>query len=235
MNRNKTKNFSLVEVAANQLIELVLEHGLKPGDKLPNEYELARQLGVGRSTLREAIKRLVARNVLETHQGAGTFVSKKNGVPEDPLGLTFIAAEGNIKLALELSDMRILIEPYVAALAAQNATDKQIETMREICLEIKKAMEAGEDYVEHDTKLHCYIGQCCGNTVLQNLVMIIGDAARISVGVTKDKYRDVAFTEHWAIVRAIERRDVDGARYAMLSHLNTARDDLAQRLIENCE
>lgn len=227
------KNFegrTRVEFASEQIIQHILERNMKPGDQLPNEYDLARELGVGRSTLREAIKRLVSRNVLETRQGAGTFVSKKNGVPEDPLGLTFIAAEGNIKLALELSDTRLLIEPQVAALAARHATDEQIEKMRELCFGIKRAMESGQDYFKPDTQLHCYIGECCGNTVLQNLVSIIGDAARISIEITKDKHREVAFTEHWAIVQAIERRDADGARYAMLSHLNTARVDLVQML-----
>lgn len=230
---NNFEGRTRVEFASEQIIQHILEQNMKPGDQLPNEYDLAHKLGVGRSTLREAIKRLVSRNVLETRQGAGTFVSKKNGVPEDPLGLTFIAAEGNIKLALELSDTRILIEPQVAALAAHHATDEQIEKMRELCHEIKQAMESGQDYIKQDTQLHCYIGECCGNTVLQNLVTIIGDAARISIEITKDRHREVAFTEHWAIVQAIERRDADGARYAMLSHLNTARVDLAQMMIDH--
>ena len=125
-----------VEFAVNQIIQHILELNMKPGDQLPNEYELAKNLGVGRSTLREAIKRLVSRNVLETRQGAGTFVSAKNGVPEDPLGLTFISEGGDIKLALELSDVRMLIEPACAALAARHAKCDDIEKMKELCYEI---------------------------------------------------------------------------------------------------
>ena len=217
-----------VEFAVNQIIQHILELNMKPGDQLPNEYELAKNLGVGRSTLREAIKRLVSRNVLETRQGAGTFVSAKNGVPEDPLGLTFISEGGDIKLALELSDVRMLIEPACAALAARHAKCDDIEKMKELCYEIQDAVEGGKDYIRPDTQFHLYVAKCCGNSVLQNLVGIIGDAASVSILITKDKHRDVAFSEHWAIIQAIAAHDEDGARYSMLSHLNTARNDLVQ-------
>ena len=70
---------SRVDLAVDQIIQVILDRDMKAGDKLPNEYDLARELGVGRSTLREAIKRLVARNILTARQGAGTFVSEKNG------------------------------------------------------------------------------------------------------------------------------------------------------------
>lgn len=98
---------SRVDLAVDQIIQVILDRNMKAGDKLPNEYDLARELGVGRSTLREAIKRLVARNILTARQGAGTFVSEKNGVPEDPLGLTFMMEEGAENLALDLQDIRL--------------------------------------------------------------------------------------------------------------------------------
>ena len=78
-----------VEFAMDQIIQHILELNMRPGDQLPSEYELSKKLGVGRSTLREAIKRLVSRNVLETRQGAGTFVAEKTGVPEDRFDLHF--------------------------------------------------------------------------------------------------------------------------------------------------
>lgn len=75
---NKTKS------AEDEIVQLILDQDMQVGDKLPNEFDLAKQLGVGRSTLREAIRHLAARNVLEVRQGAGTFISGKRGVPEDP-------------------------------------------------------------------------------------------------------------------------------------------------------
>lgn len=82
---------------------------------------------MGRSTLREAIKRLVARNILTARQGAGTFVSEKNGVPEDPLGLTFMMEEGAENLALDLQDIRLMLEPETCAIVARGATPEQID------------------------------------------------------------------------------------------------------------
>ena len=123
---------SRVDLAVDQIIQVILDRNMKAGDKLPNEYDLARELGVGRSTLREAIKRLVARNILTARQGAGTFVSEKNGVPEDPLGLTFMMEEGSENLALDLQDIRLMLEPETCAIVARGATPEQIDQLREL-------------------------------------------------------------------------------------------------------
>ena len=85
----KGKTKPLPQIAAEDIIDLIKSNRLEPGDRLQNEYELAKLLNVGRSTVREAIRILVSRNILEVRQGAGTFVSYKNGIPEDPLGLAF--------------------------------------------------------------------------------------------------------------------------------------------------
>ena len=124
---------SRVDLAVDQIIQVILDRDMKAGDKLPNEYDLARELGVGRSTLREAIKRLVARNILTARQGAGTFVSEKNGVPEDPLGLTFMMEEGSENLALDLQDIRLMLEPETCAIVARGATPEQIDQMQAYC------------------------------------------------------------------------------------------------------
>jgi len=118
-----------VDLAVDQIIQVILDHDMKAGDKLPNEYELAHELGIGRSSLREAIKRLVARNILTARQGAGTFVSEKNGVPEDPLGLTFMMEEGEEILALDLQDIRLMLEPEICAIVARSATQEQIDQL----------------------------------------------------------------------------------------------------------
>ncbi|EEQ47942.1 FadR/GntR family transcriptional regulator, partial [Selenomonas flueggei] len=81
---------ALTDAVAAQIIEYIQEHGLAPGDKLPTEQELVEMFQVSRSTLREAFKTLVSRNILETRQGSGTYVSPKRGIPTDPLGLTFM-------------------------------------------------------------------------------------------------------------------------------------------------
>jgi len=219
-------NKSRVDFASDQIIRLILEQNMRPGDRLPNEYDLACKIGVGRSTLREAVKRLVSRHVLETRQGAGTFVAPQTGVPEDPLGLTFIGNDP--KLALELSDVRMLIEPTAAKLAAIHASEEDIEKLELLCEEIQQCVLQSKSYIPSDLELHRQIGACCSNSILRNLVFVLSDAAAISIRVSKDRHRDVAYPEHLQIVRAIKRRDPDGAFYAMLAHLNTARQSFAE-------
>ena len=109
-------NRSLAGQTADALIAYIVDRGLEQGDRLPNERELSGLLGVGRSTLREAVRMLSSRNILEARQGAGVFVSGNTGVSDDPLGFTFIRDKQ--KLAADLVEFRMMLEPRVAALAA---------------------------------------------------------------------------------------------------------------------
>ena len=118
----------LGDQAADQIIQLIIDNDGKAGDKMPNEYELAEQLNVSRSTVREAIKALVSRNILEIKRGSGTFISEKCGISDDPLGLMFV--KNKLKLATDLLEIRFMIEPKIASLAAANATDE--EKLRDI-------------------------------------------------------------------------------------------------------
>ena len=109
---------SLAQQVANKIESLIKEQRYKTGDKLPNEFELATELTVGRGTIREAIKLLAARNVVVIQRGKGTFVSKTPGITEDPLGLRFISDKK--RLSSDLMDVRVMIEPDIAKLAAEN-------------------------------------------------------------------------------------------------------------------
>ena len=219
-----------VELAVDQIIQVILDHDMKAGDKLPNEYELARELGIGRSTLREAIKRLVARNILTARQGAGTFVSEKNGVPEDPLGLTFMMEEGEEVLALDLQDIRLMLEPEICAMVARSATPEQIEQLQKYCDEVTRRIEAKEDYSAADAKLHRYLAECSGNRVLLNLIPIITSAISVAITVTNDENRFISVTEHQRIIEAIRYHDPEGAKYSMIAHLNTSRSSMIRHL-----
>lgn len=217
----------LTNSVADQIIQIILDRRLKAGDRIPTEVELMGMMNVGRNTVREAIKSLTSRNILVVKQGAGTFVADDQGIPEDPLGLTFIGDDS--QLALELSDVRLLIEPAIAEAAATHASDEEVAHMIDICAEIKHLAEEGASYIEKDLELHQYISDCCGNSILRNLGHILTGASSVSIHITKDRYRDVAFTEHNLIVQAIKRRDPIGARYAMVRHLSTGREDIAEQ------
>lgn len=215
------ENTTRAEATAEAIIELIIDSKMQEGEKLPNEFELAKMLGVGRSTLREAIRRLVARNVLQVRQGSGTFVSSKHGVPEDPLGLTFLSDTS--RQVLDLLDIRLMLEPEICSRTVYVASDEQIEKMREYCDICEALIESGQDYSEADANFHCYLAECSGNLVLRNLLPIITSAVPVVIAATSDKHRLQTINEHRLIVDAIERRDALGARCCMLSHLNTSR------------
>ena len=113
------KQVPLSEKVAAQISDLIKERNIGTGDKLPNEFELAESLNVGRGTIREAVKLLVARNCLEIRRGKGTYVTEELGKVNDPLGFEYVSDK--TKLAEDLYELRIQIEPWIASLAAKRS------------------------------------------------------------------------------------------------------------------
>ena len=109
----------LAEQIADRINQMIIDQQLQPDDKLPTEVELMAYLDVGRSTIREALKILVARNIVEIRRGKGTFVTRNPGMSEDPLGFAYM--QDKLKLAQDLLEVRARIEPWTAYLAAQRA------------------------------------------------------------------------------------------------------------------
>ena len=224
MDEKKETGKLLTRAVEKKIIKIIKENYMQPGDKLKNEYELAELLNVSRGTIREAIKSLISRNILEVRQGAGTFVSNKNGVPEDPLGLTFISdIKEDKKVALDLLDIRLMLEPEIAALAAVKGTTKQIKTMLEQCKIVEELIKKGEDYREADILFHKRIAQCSGNRVIENLIPIINSSVSLTINLTEDVFRQNTYKEHRAVAEAIASGESLGAKGAMIVHLNTNR------------
>ena len=111
----------LPEIVAQNIKGMIIERSLNEGEKLPTESELTMNFNVSRSTIREAIKILIAENVVEIRHGRGTFIAKKTGITKDPLGLSFADRK---MLLPNLLEARRLIEPNIAALAAQRRTKR---------------------------------------------------------------------------------------------------------------
>lgn len=224
MERKKQSGNLLTRTVEKKIINIIKENKMQPGDKLKNEYELAELLEVGRGTIREAIKSLVSRNILEVRQGAGTFVSNKNGIPEDPLGLTFIGdIKDNKNVAMDLLDIRLMLEPEIAAMAAVKGTVKQIKSMLVQCKIVEELIKKGEDYREADILFHKRIAQCSGNRVMENLIPIINSSVSLTINLTEDIFRENTYIEHRAVAEAIASGDSLGAKCAMIVHLNTNR------------
>lgn len=224
-------NRTLTEQSAQKLIDYIMENDLSTGAKLPNEFELAGLLGVGRSTLREAVKSLVTRNVLEVRQGAGTFVAERRlGVADDLLGFTFI--KDKKKLIMDLLEMRMAIEPCIAATAANEATAEDVAEMRELCWQVEKRIEANEDHMEPDIAFHVKLAESSRNLVVPNLMPMIQNAISLFVNVTNRQLREETIETHRMIVDAVEQRDPLAASDAMFMHIIYNRNNLRKTFRE---
>ena len=127
---------TLGEKTAQMLLEMIQKEGFGPGDKLPTEAELVESLGVGRNTVREALRILMSRNIVTIRQGSGTFISEKKGVVDDPLGFSMM--EDRRRLTEDLIQVRLMLEPQLAALAAQNAAEEDLQKLEQIKEEFRK-------------------------------------------------------------------------------------------------
>ena len=218
-----TQTKTLAEQVADGIMNLIQETPYKAGDKLPTEKELCESTGAGRNTVREALKILASRNVLEIRQGAGTFVSEKQGIPDDPLGFSMV--NDHVKLTKDLLQVRIMLEPQIAALAAQCAKEHEIRELEEILEEMEAAMKKREDYSELDTKFHTKIAQCTHNIVMENLLPVIGKGVAVFAKEVAQTEYDRTWISHRKIFCYIRDHKPFEAEMEMQYHLlyNTCR------------
>lgn len=210
----------------DDLLAYILGTPIPIGEKLPNEFTLAQMFQVGRSTLREAVKGLVTKGILEVWQGDGTYVKSHCTVTEDPLGLSRL--DDKYKLALELMDVRLILEPEIAAAAAAHATPETQAELRALCDEVETLCRAGQDHIPQDIAFHTCIARCSQNRVMEMLVPIINTAVTTFASLTHRTLRQETIQTHRAITDAILAGDAVGARCAMVMHLTYNRQALME-------
>ena len=215
---------SLAEQAADKIEEMIIKNRWKSGDKLPNEMDMVEKLGVGRGTIREAIKILESRNVVEIRRGKGTYGCDNIGKVEDPLGFRF--ASDKKKLAEDLSDFRSMLEPQIAEIAAKKATDKDIAELRKLCDEVNSMIANGENYSERDIELHTKIASITGNSVVEQIIPLIAQGVSLYVDLTNHELAGTAAVTHQKVVEAITNHDPEAAYAAMKAHMKENRENL---------
>ena len=216
------KSKLLAEQVQEQIYQYILNTPIAIGAKLPNEFELGEKFGVGRSTIREAVKLLISRGILEVRRGSGTYVVSTTPMDLDPLGLG--AGEDKMALAMDLVNVRMILEPGIAEMAAMNATARDVERLRELCAVIEQKIETGENYIEEDIAFHTAVAKCSGNMVVEQLVPIIDTAVMMFVNVTHRKLTQETIMTHRAVTDAIAERDPMGAKSAMMMHMTFNRN-----------
>ena len=183
---------------------------------------------MGRSTIREAVKGLVSRGILEVRRGSGTYVINTSSFEVDPLG--FGKIEDKYKLALDLFDVRLMIEPEIASLAAQKAGDEEKRRLKELCDKVEQLYNDEKDHLEMDVEFHTHIARCSQNRVVEMLVPLINSAVITFGSLTHRKLKQETIETHRAVTDAIVCGDSVGAKCAMIMHLTYNRQMLVKMM-----
>ncbi|MFT4107575.1 MAG: FadR/GntR family transcriptional regulator [Lacrimispora sp.] len=232
MQKNTSQSRPLSEKTAERIRQYIEENGLKIGDKLPNEFQLAEICGVGRSTIREAVKILVFEQYVEIVRGSGTFVSEPISIQEDPMGLTKF--KNDFKTALNFFEVRLMLEPEIASLAAANATYEDCQKLLELCEAVEQLISKGESHLDADVAFHNQIAVCSKNNIASNVMEVVTKGVSYFVMATGNSLAHETYIYHRKIAESIVAGDSVGARCHMITHLNGPRSLILKKL-ENGE
>ena len=221
---------TLTEQILEELMEYIKENNLKPGDRLGTEMEMAKRMGVSRGTIRGVIKILVARNVLEVRQGSGTYVSDgKAMLSGDPLALELIPNQ--FKLTWDLHQIRMMLEPEIAYMAAKNITDEQLDRLREMCDEMERLSAQRKERMPLDVEFHIFLAESCGNLVMPKLIPVLKQGVELFIKYTHREATPESVAKHRDILEALEAHDSPWAKDMMLMHLTYNSQELRREAI----
>ena len=228
----RRRNAGVTDDAIERIRELIASGAWGPGTRLPREVDLAKQLGLSRNSLREAVRALSQARVLEVRQGDGTYVSSLD--PGELLEPTLSAThllQG--RTVLELFEVRRMLEPEAAALAAQRGDEEVAAALEAELDRMVAAGDSADDLVEADAAFHDVIAHAPGNGVLRALLRSLSTStvrARLWHGIAERGALDQAREEHRRIYEAIAAGDPDLARASALLHIATNENWLRQHL-----
>src|SRR5216684_3871893 len=216
----------LYEQIVQQIEDSILKGALRPGDQLPSERELAQRFGVSRTAVREAVKALCEKGLVEAYSGRGTFITDGTSqVIRQSLDL--MTRIGQQEGSVHLSELRQMLEPQIAALAATRIEEQLLATMREAVVVMDRSLHDPDAYIEADLDFHLAMAEAVGNPLILSLLDSI-------VGLLREQRRRIFAVDggpergqfhHKQILEAVERHDRDAAREAMRAHLEQVRED----------
>ncbi|WP_060914976.1 FadR/GntR family transcriptional regulator [Microbacterium oleivorans] len=217
------KSLSVPDMLSVNLERLILNGELKTGEKLPNERELAELLGASRVSIRQALHELEARGMIDRRPGRGTVVvDPSEGVGSAGAGISAVlAAEGTGELQ-RIMELRAMIEPPIAALAASRVTARDVEQLRAYIADMESEFDL-ERYSELDRAFHQAIAQYTHNPLLSQLTDLIATEIAPSRRRTLQtpERRETSNAAHRAIFEAIAERDSERAEAEARAHVQT--------------
>lgn len=204
---------ALTDEAIHKIKEMIVSGELRPGDRLPKEADLADRLGLSRNSLREAVKALSVIRVLDVRQGDGTYVTSLDpGLLLD--AMSFVVDFHRDDTVLQFLEVRRILEPAAAAMAAQRMSEEEIATLRTL-LDGLGGEPTIDALVENDLEFHRQIAAGAGNDVLCSLIDSLSGPttrARIWRGLTQESAVARTREQHAAILDAIASRQPELAR-----------------------
>jgi GntR family transcriptional repressor for pyruvate dehydrogenase complex len=234
-NVTKAKNRRVSHSIVEQIRDAIFSGELIPGDRLPSEKDLAEDFGVSKASLREAFRALEALGLLEIRQGmsGGAFVSKVDRETARNSLFNYIFFQN--PSIHEFTQLRALIEPPVAELAAANISDDDIADLEENLAQTEKKLNSNVFYYELDTYFHHRIAEIAGNSLICFVIDSLKNALVImkqQLGLGREFSLNV-FTSHQRILKALRDRDPAKARQEMMDHIKQVAQELIAISNEN--
>lgn len=220
----------LYEQIVQQIEESIVKGSLKTGDQLPPERELAQRFGVSRTAVREAVKALREKGLVEAFSGRGTFITDgtTNAVRQS---LDLMVKIGQPEGSTHLAEVRAILEPEIAALAATRIQESEVATMREAVAIMDRSGKDPDAYIEADLDFHLALAEAAANplilSLLDSIVGLLREQRLRIFNVPGGPARGQVY--HKRILQAVERHDAESARQAMREHLEQVREDSQAR------
>jgi len=216
----------LYEQIVEQIEDSIHRGTLRPGNQLPPERELAQQFGVSRTAVREAVKALHEKGLVEAYPGRGTFITD-----ESPYSirnsLDRMIKVGQPEGSSYLAEVREILEPEIAALAASRADEEDLAALREPVAVMDGAKKDPDTFIEADLDFHLALAEAAANPLILTLIdSIVGLLREQRMGIFQvEGGPERGQYHHRKILEAIEHRDAAGAREAMKAHMRQVRED----------
>lgn len=228
------------EAVVGRLAARIRRGALKPGDKLPSEFEIVRAFGVSRTVVREAMSQLQAAELVETRHGVGTFVRADAG--QEPFRISRLGpvSRSTIEEVIAILELRMSVEAEAAALAAERRSAADLAAMRKALDAFARQVAQSRDAVQADFSFHLAVAQAARNRHFVDLLTYLGrmlfprttvNAAGLA-GQKRRTYLEKVNREHEKLYEAIERGAPDAARAAARAHLSNSRERL-RRAFDN--
>ena len=216
----------LYEQIVEQIEDSILKGALKPGDQLPAERELAQQFGVSRTAIREAVKALREKGLVEAYSGRGTFV--RDGTSQAiRQSLDLMIKIGQQDGSPHLAELRAILEPEIAALAAIRIDEQHLASMREAVNVMDGARNDPDAYIEADLDFHLCLAEAAANPLILSLIdSIVGMLREQRMRIFQvDGGPERGQFHHKRILEAVEKHSPEVARTAMRAHLQQVLQD----------